>query len=89
MKKTLTIATLLSLFTVPTFAQSFDPDVGTGNIVPLVANQGGASAYAQAPYPYVRGERGYVYAQTVRRIHHPAYRSDRHGERIYKEDAND
>ena len=75
MKNTLTIATLLSLFTVPTFAQSFDPDVGTG--FPLVANQGGASAYAQAPYPYVRGERGYVYAQTVRRIHHPAYRSDR------------
>jgi len=35
MKKTLTIATLLSLFTVPTFAQSFDPDVGTGNIIPL------------------------------------------------------
>ena len=34
MKKTLTIATLLSLFTVPTFAQSFDPDVGTGNIFP-------------------------------------------------------
>jgi len=62
MKKTLTIATLLSLFTVPTFAQSFDPDVGTGNIIPLVANQGGASANAQAPYPYVRGERGYVYA---------------------------
>jgi hypothetical protein len=46
MKKTLAIATLLSLMAVPSFAQSFDPDVGSGNIVP---NQGGANAYAQAP----------------------------------------
>ena len=33
MKKTLAIATLLSLMAVPSFAQSFDPDVGSGNIV--------------------------------------------------------
>lgn len=29
---------------VPSFAQSFDPDVGSGNIVPPVANQSGANA---------------------------------------------
>ena len=49
MKKALTIATFLTFIAMPAFAQSFDPDVGTGNIVPPVANQGGASAYAHAP----------------------------------------
>jgi len=55
MKKTLTIATVLSLIiAVPSFAQSFDPDVGTGNIVPPVATEGSTSAYTQAPYDYER-----------------------------------
>jgi|APPan5920702963_1055757.scaffolds.fasta_scaffold30711_1 hypothetical protein len=89
MKKTLTIATLLSFMAVPSFAQSFDPDVGSGNIVPPVANQSGANAYAQAPDNYERGERGYVRAQTSRRIHHPAYRSERNPKRVYKDGAND
>jgi hypothetical protein len=75
MKKTLTIATLLSLMAVPlpSFAQSFDPDIGSGNIVPPVANQGvvppvanqgGANAYAQAPvgpHAYDYGGRPYNY----------------------------
>ena len=61
----------------------------TGDIVPSVANQGGASAYAQAPGSYERGGRGYVHAQSARRMHHPAYRSEHHREKIYKGDAND
>jgi len=62
MKKTLTIATLLSLMAVPSFAQSFDPDIGSGNIVPPAANQGGANAYAQAPFgPYAYDYSGLLY----------------------------
>ena len=78
MKKTLTIVTLLSLIAVPSFAQSFDPDNGSGNIVPPVANQGGANAYAQAPvgpyaydyigrpYNYGRGHYSYRYQRPYR-----------------------
>jgi hypothetical protein len=56
MKKALTIATILTVITMPAFAQSADADLGTGNIVPLAAtNQGGASAYAQAPDTYETG----------------------------------
>jgi hypothetical protein len=61
MKKALTIATFLTViampaFATPTFAQSVDADLGTGNIVPPAAtNQGGASAYAQAPDTYETG----------------------------------
>lgn len=56
MKKILTLATFASVIALPAFAQSFDPDLGTGN-VPPVANMGAASAYAQAP---AMDERGYV-----------------------------
>ena len=56
MKKVLTLATFASIITLPAFAQSFDPDLGTGN-VPPVANIGAASTYAQAPIMY---ERDYV-----------------------------
>ena len=66
MKKILFLATLASVIGLPAFAQSFDPDVGTGNVVPSVADMGAPGAYAQAPADY---ERGYV------RHHHRAYRS--------------
>lgn len=66
MKKVLILATFASVIASPAFAQSFDPDLGSGNVVPPVANIGGAaSAYAQAPAII---ERGYV-------RHHRAYRS--------------
>ena len=65
MKKVLSLATLASVIALPAFAQSFDPDLGTGNLVPPVANIGAAGAYAQAPAIY---ERGYV-------RHRHAYRS--------------
>ena len=60
MKKVLSLATLASVIALPAFAQSFDPDLGTGNLVPPVANMG---AYAQAPTiygrEYVRHRHGY------------------------------
>ena len=65
MKKVLSLATLASVIALPAFAQSFDPDLGTGNLVPPVANMGTAGAYAQAPAIY---EREYV-------RHRRAYRS--------------
>jgi hypothetical protein len=64
MKKLLTLSAFASVIALPAFAQSFDPDFGTGNLVPPVANLGAASAYAQAPANY---ESGYV-------RHHHAYR---------------
>ena len=84
MKKTLTIATLLSLMAVPSFAQSFDPDIGSGNIVPPAANQGGANAYAQAPFgPYAYDYSGRLYNhgggryyyRGPRYYHQPLYRN--------------
>jgi hypothetical protein len=59
MKKVLSLATLASVIALPAFAQSFDPDLGTGNLVPLVANIGAADAYAQAPAIYVRHRHAY------------------------------
>src|SRR5262245_33662942 len=57
MKKILILATFASVIGLPAFAQSFDPDLGTGNIAPPVAAMGAPGAYAQAPANY---ERGYV-----------------------------
>jgi hypothetical protein len=57
MKKVLILATFASVIAPPAFAQSFDPDLGTGNVVPPVADMGAAGAYAQAPAIY---EREYV-----------------------------
>ena len=57
MKNALSLATLMSVIALPAFAQSFEPELGTGNLVPPVANMGAAGAYAQAPAIY---ERGYV-----------------------------
>lgn len=61
MKKALSLATLASVIALPAFAQSFD--LGTGNLVPPVANMGAADAYAQVPAiygrEYVRHRHGY------------------------------
>jgi len=57
MKIVLSLVTLASVIALPAFAQSFDPDLGTGNLEPPVVSMGAAGAYAQAP---VRYERGYV-----------------------------
>jgi hypothetical protein len=65
MKKAVILATFASVIALPAFAQSFDPEVGTGNIIHPLANVGAPSAYAQAPTIY---EREYV-------RHRHAYRS--------------
>ena len=55
MKKFLTIVGLLTVVATPAFAQAYDPDVGTGNVidVPALEQQAGradaTSAFAQAP----------------------------------------
>jgi opacity protein-like surface antigen len=55
MKKFLTIVGLLTVVATPAFAQSYDHDFGTGNVidVPVLEQQAGradaTSAYAQAP----------------------------------------
>src|SRR5262245_9137242 len=76
MKSVLSTATVLIFIATPALAQAFDPDVGTGNIVPPpVTNQNGASAYGQGLDAY---ETGYTRAQASREIqHHPAHRSRR------------
>ena len=84
MRTTLITAAALTVIAMPAFAQSFDPDNGTGNILPFVSNRGGASAYAQSPDYEAR----YSRTQTVRRMHQPAHRS--HGKKvIHGEDGND
>jgi hypothetical protein len=56
MKKLLTTVTFLTVAATPAFAQSYDPDMGTGNIAPMiVSNQRGEGAYAQAPTNYGHG----------------------------------
>ena len=91
MRKTLITAAVLTVIAMPAFAQSFDPDVGTGNILPFVNNnQGGAGAYAQAPDYEAR----YSRAQTVRRaqsghqMHQPTHRSGS-PKVIHSEDSNE
>jgi hypothetical protein len=63
---TLILATLASIIALPAFAQSFDPDNGTGNVAPpamaapggyATGPMGAAGAYAQSPAEY---DRGYV-----------------------------
>jgi hypothetical protein len=68
-----TAAVLIFIIATPALAQSFDPDVGTGNITPSpVASGNGASAYGLDAY-----ETGYTRAQASGEIHHPAHRSRR------------
>ena len=71
MKKVLILATFASVIGLPAFAQSFDPDVGTGNVAPPVARMGAPGAYAQAPVDYERGERGYVRHRRAHRFEAP------------------
>jgi hypothetical protein len=66
MKKILTLAAFASIISLPAFAQSFDPDAGTGNVAPPVAYMGSAGAYAQSPGRY---ERGYVREPMSRGTH--------------------
>lgn len=59
MKKFLTIMGLLTVVATPAFAQSFDSDNGTGNVinVPALEQQAGSadatSAFAQAPRKHI------------------------------------
>lgn len=60
MKKFLTIFVLLTAIATPAFAQSFDPDEGTGNSLPFAyatTTDNGHAAYAQAPKSSARAER--------------------------------
>jgi hypothetical protein len=54
-KKSLIAAALLTVIAAPAFAQSFDPDVGSGNIAhqasPAVTSFRAQDAFAQAPGP--------------------------------------
>jgi hypothetical protein len=87
MMKTVTTATFLIVIAMPAFAQSADPDLGTGNIAPLAAtNQGGASAYAKAPNAY---ETEYSPAQASRRIPRAAPRSGHNPKAIQNENGDD
>jgi hypothetical protein len=75
MRSVLTTAAVLIFIATPVLAQSFDPDVGTGNIIPNpIASQNGASAYGQA---LDTSETGYTRAQASREIDHRAHRSRR------------
>ena len=63
MKKFLTTLAVLTAFATPTFAQSFDPDVGTGNALPfartptaphnhkIAARQNGLHSFGMVPGP--------------------------------------
>jgi hypothetical protein len=70
MKNVLTLAAFVTVISLPAFAQSFDPDTGTGNIAPPIAYMGSESAYAQAPARY---EKGYVRGPTHHRTYRHAY----------------
>ena len=86
MTKAVTTATFLIVIATPAFAQSADPDLGTGNIAPLAAtNQGGASAYAQARNSYATV---YAPAQTSRRIPRATSRSG-HNPKVMHYENND
>jgi hypothetical protein len=70
MKGVLTTAAVLIFIATPVLAQSFDPDVGTGNIIPNpIASQNGASAYERALDAYN------TRAQASREIHHRSRRT--------------
>lgn len=77
MKKVLIIAAFLATTSLPAFAQSYDPDEGTGNIVPPIANVGSADAYAQAPGNAYAQAPGYVTRRTSRGVHRTYRQIDR------------
>ena len=61
MKKSLITLAVLTVFATPVFAQSFDPDNGTGNVLPFAyapqANGSSNDALAQAAPIVVRSQR--------------------------------
>ena len=52
MKIVVTAAIALTIFAMPAFAQSFDPELGAGNVRNGAVYGGAEGAYAQATYPY-------------------------------------
>jgi hypothetical protein len=66
MKKLLLSAAFAAALATPAFAQSFDPDFGTGNVnPPMASEQGFGSAYAYAPREAIRVHRQSVRAHRV------------------------
>lgn len=64
MKKLLMGAAVVALLATPAFAQSFDPNLGTGNIAPPVGgvfagSPSAVDAYAFAPRTHISRTRGY------------------------------
>lgn len=61
MNRVLTAVTFVAIFATPAFAQSYDPDMGTGNIAFGPNRAPDESAYAQAPdnFEYPRSWSGH------------------------------
>jgi len=55
MKKLFAAVALATIIASPAFAQSFDPSVGSGNIVQKSTGNGALNAYAQHPGKAHRG----------------------------------
>ena len=83
MKMALATATLLSIIATPVLAQSFDPDMGTGNID---FNWQGGNGLAHSPAVY-EAER--ARAEAVRRMYPPEYRSGHESKRTHRNEGND
>lgn len=64
MKKTLLSAAVVAALATPAFAQSFDPDVGTGNVNPPVASQQGQ--FSDRAFAYEPREVGRAHRQNWR-----------------------
>jgi hypothetical protein len=62
MKNLVAALALATLVASPAFAQSYDPDVGTGNIAhaPYGGTAGAANAFAQVPRAYATSPRSDV-----------------------------
>ena len=67
MNKFLTTLAMLTVFATPVFAQSFDPDNGTGNLLPFAyappTNGSGNDAFAQATPTAARSPRAQIGVQ--------------------------
>jgi hypothetical protein len=83
MKRLLTTAVFLSIVATPAFAQSYNPELGTGNVGLTVPNGYGEAAYAEMPY--TRESRGNEYGdpRAVRRMN-PSYKPDYDSEGTYR-----
>lgn len=87
MNRVLTAVTLVAIFATPAFAQSYDPDMGTGNIVAFGPNRApGEGAYAQAPgnFEYPRSWSGH---RTRSFAHERSHHRNR-GHTLRSEDEN-